>query len=521
ELQKAKEAADAANHAKSEYLASMSHELRTPLNAILGFTQLINRDSSLSAENQQHLGIINRAGEHLLELINDILELSKIEAGQVTLNENCFDLFSLLDTLKEMFSLKAKVKGLQLIFERTPDVPQYVTTDESKLRQVLINLLGNAIKFTEQGSVILRVSRGLEIAGNSDFKKATQNSKLKTQNSSYPFLFFEIEDTGSGIAPEEMNQLFKNFVQTQTGRKSQQGTGLGLPISKKFVEFMGGKITVSSTVGQGTIFSFDILIKVRESTDASTQKLSRKVIGLAPAQPEYRILVVEDRFENRLLLVKLLTSVGFQVREAENGQEGVAIWESWKPHLIWMDMRMPVMDGYEATKQIRAHLNGEATVIIALTASAFEEQRNRVLSAGCNDFLRKPFKQEMLLEKMAQYLGVRYLYEELQQNLPSQILNQHSQIEQSLETLFSQMPSEWRQEFWRTAFECDDSRILELIQEIPATRAVLANTLTDWANNFRFDLVIDLIEKSTDLNEESGDVQLLFSGFSRPVDKKH
>jgi PAS domain S-box-containing protein len=512
ELQKAKESADAANRAKSEFLASMSHELRTPLNAILGFTQVMNRDSSLSAENQQHLGIINRAGEHLLELINDILEMSKIEAGRITLNENCFDLFSLLNTLEEMFSLKANAKGLQLIVERTSDVPQYVETDDSKLRQVLINLLGNAIKFTQQGGVILRVTRTQKPEIRSQKGKLAPNSCLLTPDSS--FLHFEIEDTGPGIAPEEMDKLFNAFVQTATGRQSQQGTGLGLPISQKFVELMGGKITASSTVGQGTIFAFDISIKPTEASDVPTLTPNRKILGLAPNQPDYRILVVEDRFENRLLLVKLLTSLGFQVREAENGQEGIAIWESWQPHLIWMDMRMPVMDGYEATKHIRSVETfrrnvsmGQATVIIALTASAFEEQRHVVLSVGCDDFLHKPFREDVLLEKMAQHLGVRYLYEEPQQHFQSPVALEESQIEQPLEILLSQMPTEWREQLAEAAFECSCDTILELVKQIPAASAALANTLTDWATNFRVDLISDLIEKSTELDERSQDVQ--------------
>jgi PAS domain S-box-containing protein len=526
ELKKAKESAvseaarsAAANHAKSDFLASMSHELRTPLNAILGFSQVMNRDSSLSEENQEYLGIINRAGEHLLKLIDDVLEMSKIEAGRITLNENDFDLLKFLKTLEEMFYFKAKDKGLQLIFERTVNVPQYVKIDESKLRQILINLLGNAIKFTQNGSVSLKVKSingAPPVPGLTCETQSRRNSKFKiepeiqtTPKQKQTTIRFEIEDTGPGIEPEEIGNVFNAFVQTETGRQSQEGTGLGLPISKKFVELMGGEIAVSSTVGKGTIFCFDVSIKLPETTDVLTQTPTRKAIGLAPNQPEYRILVVEDRFENRLLLVRLLRSIGFQVREAENGQEGVAIWESWQPHLIWMDMRMPVMDGYEATKRIRAHLKGQETVIIALTASAFEEQRNIVLSAGCDDFLGKPFREDVLLEKMGQYLGVNYVYEDSQQeNLQSQVSNQQSQIEQPLETLLKQMPNEWIGQLRNAAFECSDNTVLELVEEILPVSETLANTLTDWANNFRFDLVIDLIEESKKLNERSQDVQL-------------
>ena len=472
ELNRAKEAAETANRAKSEFLASMSHELRTPLNAILGFTQVMNRDSSLSNEQQQNLGIISRSGEHLLELINDILEMSKIEAGRTTLNENSFDIYRLLDSLEEMLRLKADAKGLQMIFERTPDVPQYVKTDEGKLRQVLINLVGNAIKFTAEGGVILRG---------------------KTINDGH--LLFEIEDTGPGIAPEEIDKLFEAFGQTETGRKSQQGTGLGLPISQKFVQLMGGNIRVSSVLGQGTMFSFDIQISLADPSEVQTNKQISKVIGLAPDQPEYRILAVDDRLESRMLLVKLLTNLGFSVREAANGQEAIEQWESWSPHLIWMDMRMPVMDGYEATKQIKATIKGQATVIIALTASAFEEERTVVLSAGCDDFMRKPFREEVLLDKMAKHLGVRYVYEE-EQLLGAQGLgsSQHSKIdrEQPLEVYLSQMSPEWREQLHQAAVECSDDLILELAEQIPEENAPLAIALKDLAHNFLFDRVIEL-----------------------------
>lgn len=486
----AKQAAEAANIAKSEFLANMSHELRTPLNAIIGFTQVMSRDRSLSSEHQQHVNIISRSGEHLLELINDILQMSKIEAGKITLNTNSFDLYRLLDDLKAMLQLKALSKGLQLIIDCTADVPQYVETDERKLREVLINLLGNAIKFTGKGSVTLRV-RAKQGNENRSF---SENSK-EVQPTSY-CLTFEVEDTGPGIALEERNALFTPFGQTETGRNSQEGTGLGLAISQKFVQLMGGgDITVSSTLGKGTTFAFNIQIATSSASEIQTAQETRKVIGLAPDQPDYRILIVEDNLDNRLLLVKLLTSVGFSVCEAENGQEAIALLSSYSPHLILMDMRMPVMNGYEATRQIKAHLKGQATAVIALTASALEEDREAILSAGCDDFMCKPFREESLWEKIAQQLGVHYLYEESEVRGEDEAVRDESiPSDESLKYHLSQMPREWVEKLYQAALKGLDHVIIQLLEQIPETHVPLANTLEDWANNFLFDRVIDLIQ---------------------------
>ncbi|MEW5861093.1 MAG: PAS domain-containing protein [Cyanobacteriota bacterium] len=493
ELRRAKVAAEVANHAKSQFLANMSHELRTPLNAILGFTQVMNLDSSLSKEHQEYLGIINRSGEHLLELINDILEMSKIEAGKTTVHENCFDLIRLLDNLEQMFRLKAKSKGLQIILDCDPDIPQYVQTDESKLRQILMNLLGNAIKFTSSGSVTLRVRRKMDNLEKSPYPLSIPNHRL----------VFEIEDTGPGIAPEEIDKLFEAFFQTETGRQSQQGTGLGLPISRKFVQLLGGEIAVSSQLERGTLFSFDIQIRQAEATEIQTTQPQSTVIGLVPNQPKYRILVVEDASESRILLVKILTDVGFEVREAENGLEAVTLWMTWQPHLIWMDMRMPVMDGYEATRRIKAEVNGQATVIIALTASAFEDQRNLILSTGCDDFIRKPFRNEIIFEKMAQHLGVRYLYEELLEGgsfFPPRLGGgaETSTPNSSFlltPSFFQDMPVEWIAALHQAAIEADAELILSLAEQIANSNAPIRNALVDFVNNFQFEKITDLTEQ--------------------------
>lgn len=491
----AKQAAEAANIAKSEFLANMSHELRTPLNAILGFTQVMSHDRQLNTENQHHLGIIARSGEHLLDLINDILQMSKIEAGKITLNINSFDLYSLLEDLKAMLQLKTTSKGLRLILDCAPEVPQYIQTDERKLREVLINLLGNAIKFTEKGSITLRVRAGVA-NGNDCQPEAPEINHYSTNLSAgLTSIIFEVEDTGVGIEPEEKSQLFTAFAQTETGRKSQEGTGLGLAISLKFVQLMGGDITVSSTLGKGTIFALNIQAAISSALEIKTSQETRKVIGLAPSQRDYRILIVEDNSDNRLLLFKLLTTVGFSVCEAKNGQEAIEMWSTYSPDLIFMDMRMPVMNGYEATKEIKKHLQGQATTVIALTASALEEERVVILSAGCDDFMRKPFQEQLLWKKIAQYLGVQYLYEEGTKSEEKRV--QPLSIDsQPLEFHLSQMPREWVEKLASAALKGLDHIIIDLLEQIPETHAPLANTLEDWANNFTFEQIIDLIQQT-------------------------
>jgi signal transduction histidine kinase/DNA-binding response OmpR family regulator len=477
-----------ANDAKSRFLANMSHELRTPLNAILGFTQLMCRDESLAKEHQENIKIINRSGEHLLKLINDILEMSKIEVGQITLNVNNFDLCLFLKGLEEMLSLKARSKNLELIFDKAKDLPQYIEADEGKLRQILINLLGNALKFTERGSITLKVS----LRSISQVKKIQQYGFLDTDTY---FIHFEVRDTGHGISSQELDKLFTPFEQTEVGRKAQEGTGLGLSISQKFVELMGGELVVESQIGIGTTFKFEITVKSIEptKTDLNRYLEVKRIAG----KSTYRILVVDDVAESRLLLNKMLSKVGFKVQEAANGREAIDLWKNWQPHLIFMDMQMPILDGYEATKQIKAL--SSTSIIIALTASAFEEERLVILAAGCDDFMRKPFYEFELLEKIAQYLNIDYIYEDI----PTSSINSDNNKAASIipQELTSEeltvMSNEWLKELYEAAEQVDNRAILELIDQIPPHQAAIAQKLALLVEHFRCDKIIDLTEPAT------------------------
>ncbi|MDX2228287.1 MAG: PAS domain S-box protein [Leptolyngbyaceae cyanobacterium bins.349] len=508
-LQQAMEAAEAANLAKSMFLANMSHELRTPLNVILGFAQVMSHDCSLTPGQRSDLQTIQRSGDHLLRLINDILDLAKIEAGHCTYEETSFDLISQLHTLRTMMTERATAKQLQLIFEIAPEVPQFVIADEQKLRQILLNLLSNAIKFTQQGRITLRASvvaqqEGQE-AGKSGCRRPGNSGGYLLNSAPQPLtLCFQVIDTGVGIATEEQDSIFDAFVQAEAGRKVVSGTGLGLTISRKLLELMHGTISVQSVPGGGSTFTITLPVCPTSGVDVQPEQQQRLVIGLMPGHRDRRVLIVDDQHENRLLMVRLMARLGLNVREATNGQEAVQIWQDWHPDLTWMDIRMPILDGYEATRQMRAQ-EQHPSIIIALTAQASQSDRTLALASGCNDYISKPFRAETVFLKMAEHLGFEYVYADADAPMEPAIAATPSTPPHpsppgkptplTVSDLAS-LPPDWVAAMETAAVCGNDHAIAALVTQLPPALTQFGVSLTELAHQFQFEQILNLLYSS-------------------------
>jgi len=412
QLEKARIAAEQANQAKTSFLARMTHDLRTPLSAILGFTRLFQEDETLSEQQLETINIISDSGEHLLSVINDSLDVAKIEAGKIEVNPESFELLPMLRGIQKILNGKVKAKGLTLDYSAVTSIPRTVETDRGKLRQILVNLLGNAIKFTDHGTISLKVAARPE--SDSPVQNDTDNSNRRPMR-----LFFQVTDTGRGIAEEDFPRLFQEFSQTDSGRGEEESTGLGLSIAKSFCKLLGGDITVSSEVGVGTTFEFSILCREVAATTVSPKETSQPVAtgegvsveqsarGLTASPEDFRILIVDDEMANRLLLRKILQCRGFKLSEAIHGEEACAKWRDTRPHLILMDENMPGMNGSEVSQFILKECqDGQEPIMISLTANAFAEAHEAAIAAGFQDFISKPFQQDDLLAKIFQHLGI-------------------------------------------------------------------------------------------------------------------
>ncbi|NJA06316.1 PAS domain S-box protein [Methylococcaceae bacterium WWC4] len=473
ELLEARDAAEAANKAKSVFLANMSRELRTPLNAILGFSGLMRTDAQLTDNQRDNLDIINRSGAHLLNLINDVLEMAKIEAGHLQVEIAPFDLGGLVRDVTELMQVRAEEKGLRLTLDQSSEFPRYIKSDESRLRQILINLINNAIKFTEQGGVTVR---------------------LGVKENARHHLIIEVEDSGAGIAPQDRQRLFEPFVQLADSRLPQSGTGLGLAITRQFVEMLHGRIEVDSQPGKGSLFRIELPVELSDTVDIPSQHADKlgPIVGLEPGQPRYRILIVEDQPENQSLLSRLMHTLDLPVKIAENGKQGVELFETWQPDLIWMDRRMPEMDGIEATLRIRRLPGGDKVKIVAVTASAFKEQQREMLDAGMDDFIRKPYRFEEIYDCLARQLGVKYVY------LGAPPRNTPIDNEPDLERLAA-LPAPLRFNLRAAVESLDAARIAAAIGEIAEVAPDLAQTLSRCADYFEYPTILTALDRCTAL----------------------
>jgi len=473
-VQNARRHAERMAQAKTLFLANMSHELRTPLNAILGFAQILQRSTGLTDQDKANLSTINRSGEHLLRLINDILDMSKLEQGKFTLQRNAFDLLNMIGELHAMFSLAARQKQVELHFDLAPDLPRHLRGDELRLRQILINLLSNALKFTAKGQVHLsvRVISGL--------------------STNEPRLIFKVEDTGGGIAKAEQGELFKLFTQTTTGLESRKGTGLGLALSKRFVELMGGHMGVESEEGCGSTFWFEVPAELVLAVEERPTVDCRKITGTVIKGDERPVmLVVDDNAQNRDLLTQVLSHLGFHVEAATDGAEAVAEWERLDPAMIWMDLRMPVIDGNEATRIIRQRAEEAgrpSPKIVAITASVLDTEASAKKHVRFDAHVNKPFHETRIHEVLGQLLDLEFTYVD-----PiSPAANSEAAAKIDPRTRLDLLDPAFAKELADASMLADFERAQRIIQKITEADAPLGSHLTELLDGYRFDLLQDL-----------------------------
>ncbi|MBE1301410.1 MAG: DUF4154 domain-containing protein [Alteromonadaceae bacterium] len=479
ELEKAKMKSELASLSKSNFLSHMSHELRTPLNAILGYAQLLEVSNPSPERLKQDLRTINRSGEHLLSLINDVLDMSKIEAGVIVIKEETFNLNELLQDVIELMKVRADAKGLGLSLTKASELPVAVIADMSKMRQILINLIGNAVKFTEKGEVSLSVDANYDA-----------DAALTT-------LQFQVCDTGIGIPAQLQETIFKPFEQVESSRianTGQQGTGLGMAITKTFVEAMDGEISLESEVGRGTSFKVKLPVILGELPQEEQEKDKGRVIAIKGRSLPLKVMIVEDKARSAALLDKLLTDTGIETHIAQNGKLAVEAFQTWQPDFIWMDRHMPVMDGIEATKAIRKLPNGEDVKIVALSAAAMEEEKQEVLAVGFDEFVSKPFKLGVVFSVMQRLLNLEYEYDSdaLEEETESPALTTVDPAQ------MAKVGKELRTELANAALQLSKQKVVEVSKKIAKTDAILAKQIAGLAERFEFESLLDIINQVAD-----------------------